>query len=160
MKYINWVHSDLENYLTVFFGIKDKHWKYTDKSKNIIEAINTDYMGDLLPGGTFAYTVQYQKNDPSFGPQFDYIQKYITNKDRSKSAGTAAVDYLFDSKTLKDNIPTAGDITRMMEQELIKFITGARPIGEYDKFIDELNKAGLDKWIETYTAEYKRVKGK
>ncbi len=160
MKYINWVHSDLENYLTVFFGIKDKHWKYTDKSKNIIEAINTDYMGDLLPGGTFAYTVQYQKNDPSFGPQFDYIQKYITNKERSKSAGTAAVDYLFDPKTLKDNIPTAGDISRMMDQEIIKFITGARPIGEYDKFIDELNKAGLDKWIETYTAEYKRVKGK
>ncbi|WJH36706.1 extracellular solute-binding protein [Paenibacillus sp. CC-CFT747] len=160
MKYINWVQSDLENYLTVFFGIQGKHWKYVNKEKHIIEAINTDYMGELVPGLSFAYTVQFQKNDPSFGPQFDYIQNYITNRKRVKPAGTAEVDYRFDAKTLQQNIPTSGDISRMMDQEIIKFITGARPLSDYDKFVEELNKAGLDKWIETYTAEYNRVKGK
>lgn len=159
MKLIDWVHSDIENYFLLFFGIEGKHWKYTDKSKRIIEGLNTDYMGDLIPGLTFAYTVQYEKNDPSFGPQFDYIRKYITNMDRVKKSALADVEFRFDTKAINEKVPTSGDITRMIEQETIKFITGARPMEEYGKFLDELNKAGLDKWIEAYTAEYNRVKG-
>ncbi|WP_409342016.1 extracellular solute-binding protein [Paenibacillus sp. MBLB4367] len=160
IKLIDWVHSDIENYFTLFFGIEGKHWKYTDKAKRIIEGLNTDYMGDLIPGLSFAYTVQYEKNDPSFTPQFDFIRKYITNMDRVKKIGLADVDYKFDTKAINEKVPTSGDITRMIEQETIKFITGARAIGEYDKFIEELYKAGLDKWIDAYTAENNRVKGK
>jgi ABC-type glycerol-3-phosphate transport system substrate-binding protein len=160
IKLIDWVHSDIENYFTLFFGIQGKHWKYTDKDKKMIEGLNTDYVGDLIPGLTFAYTVQYEKNDPSFGPQFDFIRKYITNMNRVKKTGLADTEYKFNAKTISEKVPTSGDITRMIEQETIKFITGARPIGEYDKFVEELAKAGLDKWIEAYTAEYNRVKGK
>ncbi|PYI57472.1 extracellular solute-binding protein [Paenibacillus flagellatus] len=160
VKLIDWVHADIENYFTLFFGIEGKHWKYADKAKRIIEGLNTDYMGDLVPGLTFAYTVQYEKNDPSFGPQFDFIRNYLTDMKRVKTSALADVEYKFDTKALNDKVPTSGDIARMIEQETIKFITGARPMGEYDKFVDELYKAGLDKWIEAYTAEYNRVKGK
>lgn len=160
IKLIDWVHSDIENYFLLFFGIEGKHWKYTDKSKRIIEGLNTDYMGDLIPGLSFAYTVQYEKNDPAFGPQFDFIRKYITNMNRVKKSSLADVEYKFDTKAINDKVPTSGDITRMIEQETIKFITGARPMDEYNKFIEELNKAGLDKWIEAYTAENNKVKGK
>lgn len=160
IRLIDWVHSDIDNYFTLFFGIEGKHWKYVDKSKHIIEGINTDYMGDLVPGLSFAYTVQYEKSDPAFTPQFDFIRNYITDPNRVKPTALASVEYKFDTKTLNDKVPTSGDLNRMIEQETIKFITGARPMSDYDKFIDELYKAGLGQWIEAYTAEYNRLKGK
>lgn len=160
IKYINWLQSDLENYLTAFFGIKDKHWKYVDPQKKIVEGLNRDYVGELITGGSFAITVQYRKNDPVAAPQFDYMQKYITNMKRVKKPALLDVEYKFDPKTISQKVPTLADINRMIEQEVVKFIMGARPIADYDKFLQELNKAGLDKWIDAYTSEYNRVKGK
>lgn len=160
IKYINWLQSDLENYLTAFFGIKDKHWRYVDPEKKIIEGLNRDYIGELITGGSFAITVQYRKNDPVAAPQFDYMQKYITNMKRVKKPALINEEYKFDQKTISEKVPTLADINRMIEQEVVKFIMGARPIAEYDKFLQELNKAGLDKWIEAYTSEYNRVKGR
>ncbi|MDF2725953.1 MAG: transporter substrate-binding protein, partial [Paenibacillus sp.] len=159
IKYIDWLQSDIENYLTAFFGVKDKHWKYTDPQNKIMEGLNRDYIGEYITGGSFAITVQYRKNDPVAAPQFDYMGKYITDMTRAKKPSLLSVEYKFDQKAISQKVPTLADITRMIDQEVVKFIMGARPISEFDKFLQELNKAGLDKWIDAYTSEYNRVKG-
>lgn len=159
IKYIDWLQSDIENYLTAFFGVKDKHWKYTDPQNKIMEGLNRDYIGEYITGGSFAITVQYRKNDPVAAPQFDYMGKYITDMTRVKKPSLLSVEYKFDQKAISQKVPTLADITRMIDQEVVKFIMGARPISEFDKFLQELNKAGLDKWIDAYTSEYNRVKG-
>ncbi|GGD51859.1 extracellular solute-binding protein [Paenibacillus nasutitermitis] len=165
MKYINWVYSDLNNYMLVFFGIKDKHWKWVDESKHTFEGIGDKvYYGDYLAAATFAYTVQFtsfSKDFPDKGgysPDSEYINKYITNFSRVKKPGTFEYDYKFDQKEITAQIPTLNDFNRMMEQEVVKFVVGARPIAEYDKFLEELNKVGLDTWVKAYTSEYNKVK--
>ena len=59
---------------------------------------------------------------------------------------------------IADAVPTLTDIERMIEQEIGKFVMGARPLSDYPKFLNELNAAGMEKWIEAYTKEYNAVK--
>ncbi|MDF2647315.1 MAG: extracellular solute-binding protein [Paenibacillus sp.] len=158
MKYINWLHSDIENYFLAFYGIKDKHWKYVDEKNHVLETLNTDYAGEMVLGSTFAYTVQFETKDPVNAPQFDYMRKYITNTNRAVMPGDAKESYKYDNVVINQQVPALSDLNRMMEEEVTKFIMGARPISEYDKFLQELNKAGMDKWIEAYTAQYMKVK--
>lgn len=158
MELINWAHSDIENYFLAFYGIEGKHWKYVDKANHIIERLNRDYLGDLQIGSSFAYTVQHALNDPASKPANDYIKDYITKTSRMKMPALLDYDYKFDQKAIADKIPTLNDINRMMEQEIVKFVMGARPIGEYDKFLQELSKTGVDNWTQVMTEQYNSVK--
>lgn len=158
IKYINWLHSDIENYFLAFYGIKGKHWRYVDEKNHVLETLNNDYAGEMVLGSTFAYTVQFETKDPVNKPQFDYMRKYITNTDRAVMPGDANEAYKYDNVAINEQVPTLSDLNRMMEEEVTKFIMGARPMSEYDKFLEELNKAGMDQWIEAYTAQNKKVK--
>lgn len=158
VKLINWACADIENYLYMYGGIKDVHWRYVDEKENIVEALNQDYIGEYLFFAAFAHTVQYMFDDPKSRFEFEYLRKYATAYDRVKKAFDHGVRY--DNAVLDEKVPNRGDIERMRTEEIIKFITGARPISEYDNFIEELYKAGLDKWIETYTELYKAETGK
>lgn len=158
MKYMNWLHSDIENYMLAYFGIEGKNWKWVDKSKLVYEKLNRDYLGDLIAATSFAYTIQFRDTSPQTAPAFEYYQKYLTNPKFGRKVALFDVEYKFDAKAISDAIPTLNDINRMIEQETIKFLMGARPLSEYDSFLQELNKAGLDKWIAAYTAEYTKNK--
>jgi putative aldouronate transport system substrate-binding protein len=154
VKLINWACEDIENYLYCYGGMKDVNWKYVDKDNNLVEALNTDYIGEYLYFSAFAHTVQYMYNDPDSRFEFEYLRNNATAYDRVKKAFDHGI--LYDTAVLDEKIPNRGDIERMRNEEIIKFITGARQISEYDKFIEEMKKAGLDKWIDTYTELYKR----
>ncbi|GGD50880.1 extracellular solute-binding protein [Paenibacillus nasutitermitis] len=158
IKYIDWLHSDIENYFLAFYGIEGKHWKYVDKEKRVLETLNTDYAGEFVIGSTFAYTVQFESKDPVNAPQFDYMRKYITDTKRALMPGDAEEAYKYDNALINEQVPALSDLTRMMEEEVTKFIMGARPMSEYDKFLQELNHAGMDKWIEVYTDQNMKVK--
>ena len=75
---------------------------------------------------------------------------------RSKMQVDAGVVY--DPEVIQQKVPGYADLTRMIEEEETKFITGARPLSEYDGYIKDLYKAGLDKWIEAFTQMYKKQK--
>ncbi|RAV18746.1 extracellular solute-binding protein [Paenibacillus contaminans] len=158
MKLLNWVHSDLENYLLLFYGIKDRNWKYVDEKNHVLEAINKDYVGELLLGDTFAYTLKYMLNDPIGKPEMDYLMEYSGDTSRVKKSGISDVSFKFDQAEIASSLPNRADLQRMMDEEVVKFIIGARPMSEYDKFLQGLNDAGLSKWIDVYTDQYNKAK--
>ncbi|MBP1989471.1 extracellular solute-binding protein [Paenibacillus eucommiae] len=159
IKLLDWVHSDINNYLSIFYGIKDKHWRYTDEKNHVFERLNQDYVGEFLTGSTFAYTVQFAPSDPASKPEFDFLGKYSGDTSRVKKAFTLDAAYRYDQKEITEKLPNKADIKRMIGEEVTKFIMGARPISDYDKFIQELYTAGLDKWIEVYTDQYHKAVG-
>jgi ABC-type glycerol-3-phosphate transport system substrate-binding protein len=164
MQYLNWIQSDLHNYLTIQHGIEGVHWRYVDKEKNLIEKLNTDYLGDFTAGTSFAYTVQFAIYNDAF-PELDgytpdgaYIRDYITDTTRVKRPALFDAEYRFNQQKLAEQIPTSADIKRMIDEEIVKFVMGARPMSEYDQFLEDLKKADIDNWIKVYTEEYNRVK--
>ena len=64
-------------------------------------------------------------------------------------------DVPYDRTAIRDAFPGEPDFERFVEEESIKFITGARPIVEWGNFVDEMNNAGLEQWSELYTQQYR-----
>ncbi|MBP1991405.1 extracellular solute-binding protein [Paenibacillus eucommiae] len=158
IKLINWIYSDIENYNLLFYGIKDRHWKYVDEENHVMEQLNQDYAGEFLTASTVAYMKMTSFSDPAQKPEYDYLSTYSGDTSRVKKGTTADRSFLYDYKLISDSLPNQADITRMTYEEIVKFITGARPMSDYDKFIEELYAAGLDKWIEVYTEQYNNAK--
>ncbi|MCU6709716.1 extracellular solute-binding protein [Paenibacillus sp. J5C_2022] len=160
MRYLDWLLSDVENYLTAFWGIPGKHWEWTDKEKGVYRRINQDYQGEFMTGFSFAMTVQFREEDPKSNDQWvrPFFAQYLTETEKVKYEGTFDVSYLFDKAKIGEQVPTLSDIERMIEQEVTKFVMGARPLSEYPNFLSQLENAGINKWIEVYTKEYNALK--
>lgn len=156
MKFINYQYQDLPtNTLMAAFG---NNWKYVNGSKSEIELLSKElsYAGEYMVSLGIATENKYMFNDPVKKMHADYLNKEALNLSVAKMPVDATV--MYDKKALQENIPTLGDLDRLRSEELVKFVTGARPISEFDKYIDQLYKAGLDKWIAEYTRQYNERK--
>ena len=54
---------------------------------------------------------------------------------------------------IAEEVPSLGDIHRMIAENFTAFYIGERPIDEYDKFLEELNDAGIQDWIDAMTRQ-------
>jgi putative aldouronate transport system substrate-binding protein len=156
MQFINHQYQDIPtNSLTAAFGT---NWGFVGSSKFDIELKNKDimYAGEYMVSLGTATETKYAFLDPVKKMHADYLNNDLMKLDVAKMPVDATI--MYDKKMLQDNIPTLGDIDRLRSEELVKFVTGARPIGEFDKYIDQLYKAGLDKWIAEYTRQYNEKK--
>jgi hypothetical protein len=162
VRFIDWSQQDFETYVTVNTGFEGIHWEYVkDTEPWIIRRLENDqpYIGEFQPHLSFAFTVRHSSvtDSPSGDMAIEFLQKYIPQLDLSKKAGDFSIAPLYDQEVLQAEIPNEGDIDRMREEEIAKFIMGIRPLSEYDDFIEEMYDAGLQKWIDGYTKEYNRL---
>ncbi|MBC8551208.1 MAG: extracellular solute-binding protein [Candidatus Brocadiales bacterium] len=165
MRFINWSQQDFNTYYSVNNGFEGTHWEYVkDSEPFIIQKLEADkkYIGEFQPHLSFAFTVKASSitEDPSALLATEFLQKYIPQLDLGKKAGDFGVAPLYSSESIQAAVPNEGDINRLREEEVTKFIMGIRPLSEYGDFIDDMYDAGLQKWIDAYTAEYNRVTGK
>jgi ABC-type glycerol-3-phosphate transport system substrate-binding protein len=156
IRFINDQYKDIPtNSLTAAFGM---NWSYVGDSKFEVELKDPEltYAGEYwLSLGTPIETA-YAFKDPIKQMHAEYLNKELLQLDTAKVAVDAAI--MYDKQQLQDNIPTLGDLDRLRSEELVKFVTGARPISDFDKYIDQLYKAGLDQWIAEYTKQYNEKK--
>ena len=155
-KLMNWEFENIENHLTVLLGIKDKQWKWDDQEKQVVEVINSDYIGEFVMGQGIKNEVNIAFSSKELEFTYDYIRKFDQNFDIVKKPFDFGICY--DTRIMSDKVPVLGDLKRMIDEGIAKFVTGARPISEYDKFIDELYKAGMDQWINNLTEQYNQLK--
>lgn len=156
IQFLNYQYKDLPtNAITAKFGL---NWKYVDDKKFNIEVMDKEvlYAGEYSVSLGLATEAKYAILDPVRQKHADYLINEATKLDTAKTPIDSAIVY--NKAELLQNIPNSGDLTRLCDEETVKFITGARPISEWDNFIDQLNKAGLDKWINEYSRQYQKLK--
>lgn len=157
IKLVNWAHQDLDNYYTIQYGVEGTHWDYANEDKTYIVERNPEkktYFSDYnFALGCMEYRVD--RDNPNVTRHQQYLFDDILNYDRAVKS--LDFDIFFDSELLKEDIPTLSDINRMMEEEIIRFITGVRPMSDWDNFIDDLYEIGMDTYIEVYTREYNKL---
>lgn len=157
IKLVNWGYENLDHYYTLQSGIEGVHWDYANEEKTYIKERNPDaktYFGDY----NFALgCMEYEagKDDPAATVH----QKYLFNNILDYDRGIKGLDYdiYYDTELLQQDIPTMSDINRMMEEEIVKFVTGNRPLSEWDSFIADLYQIGMDNYIDVYTREYQKL---
>jgi ABC-type glycerol-3-phosphate transport system substrate-binding protein len=171
IKYVDWIYSggpdDVTNYLIASWGIPGEDWEWVDKTEKIArqfsagssvceEKYSRDYQITLgLGPETWATAVKIEQDDGSifWNRHWKHINTYWNQYD----GGRMPVDFdvPYDRTAIRDSFPGEVDLERFLDEESIKFISGARPLSEWSSFVDDLNGAGLDRWSELYTEQYR-----
>ncbi len=168
IRYIDWVQSDMTNYKTVQSGFENDAWKYVQQNpdgtaviQGLWSADEIKYNGEFFAGGSFAYTVRMQAINAKGEVPMDirYISDYITRADITKMTSSNGFGFRIDLTKIDEAGVSRTDMTTYIEGETVKFIMGSRPMSEWETFLGELDKVGLQKWTEAFTAEYNAAKG-
>lgn len=87
------------------------------------------------------------------------LPEMIANKDVIRPFLVPDEKLMIPNFTEEENIQLstyATDIEAFTDEQIVKFITGARPIGEWEAFVETLGKMKLDKYLAIYQAAYDR----
>lgn len=157
VRYVNWICEEPENFLNVWKGQENKHWKYVDKENKVIEIIDTDsYLGDFIGSlGTPVETL-FSLNDQSSALHDSWLRTKLFEFDGT--VGQTGWDLVFDEIAISDKVAEKGDIDRMISEEVVKFITNVTPMSQWEDFIESLHNIGIDKLNDAYTEQYADLK--
>ncbi|MBP1991397.1 extracellular solute-binding protein [Paenibacillus eucommiae] len=155
MTFFNWSVTNKTNNNVINFGLPNKHWKWLEENKGIIERISgadKQYSGmySLVQGGL----KMASSDNTHLGKLWSDFYKYVSDTSLDlKKPGDYGTNY--DEAKIRESVPSAGDIDKFKDKWLVKFITGQEPLTKWDAFILDLRKMGLDKMIEERTRQYK-----
>ena len=185
MKYINWQYENWSNYYTTMWGLEGYHWQFDPKDpKAKTETYTTtgwkDEKGTAMyktKDGELSYdnTIAYYSNFTTsvglptevLGISYDqwgrqnmhnlWLQKHLDDFDVTNEPG---IEYgiVWDTVALKANVPSYSDITTYVAEQLPKFFIGERDLSQWDAFIEELNRFGLQDLCKEYTRQYELLK--
>jgi hypothetical protein len=120
----------------------------------------------MFVGGTFDFVSVYsnggyfEKPDDSETNVWTrwYYDKWFYLPESEYGNTYAPLDdkYALDSASLKA-VDVLTDVNTALEEAKIRFITGSRPLSEWDDFLDELGDIGMNKIIEEKTEYFNKV---
>lgn len=142
LELFDWMYKDQDTYNFCVYGVEGKDWEYNEDGT--IKKLVTDSFFD----GWFMQAMEYNIYDKELSQEA--IKAYETNDNGSLLSKTAG--FSFNSE------PVASELAMMTAvwTELIEPMTlGILDYDEnYDKMIQQLKKAGLDKYMEEYQRQY------
>ena len=181
LKFINWQYESWENYYTATWGLKDYMWRY-DPNDPLAEtetftttgwtdengtAMYKTADGELSYDNTLAYYSDFCTSiglpTEVLGKKYDasgkqnmhnfWLANHLDDFDVTNEPG---IEYgiVWDTVALKDNVPSYTDLTTYVSEQLPKFVIGERDIAEWDTFLSELDKMGLNDLCQEYTRQY------
>jgi putative aldouronate transport system substrate-binding protein len=167
IKYADWQYAGLPddptNFITAVWGIEKVDWEWVDKAKRIYRAIvpsstkcedkyARDYCVSLgLPETMCAPIGANGQLDRHYG----WLMTSWNDFDTAKMPIDADVPY--DMTVVTKKAPKSADLSRLFNEETIKFITGARPLSEWSAFQKQAEDAGLKEWSQAMTDQYRAV---
>ena len=142
--------------MTARYGIKGTHWDYQDPDARSVEVYDSGYVSEyMLPN--LNIEIRYSVLDPARAWHVQYLGSTLIDLGDAKKPFDADISY--NLSRIADETPYLGDINRLVDEQTILFITGARPLDQFDDFINELNMAGIGDWVNALTAQYNAFAG-
>lgn len=159
IQFMNWVYdaNNLDNQLIARYGIPEEMWWYEDRDANVVDRdVNSGYVSEyMMPN--LNIEIRYSVLDPARAWHNQYLGTDLIYLDDAKMPFDADVAY--NLSRISDEVPTLGDIQRLLDEQIILFITGQRPLDQWDDFLGELTRAGIDDWSAALTAQYNELTG-
>jgi len=121
----------------------------------INDHIGNDYQG-LYAGPANESKFRVKDGSPLLQLHYDYISMQMDDFRYGKFPFTKGVR--FNRDLLNAACPRLSDINRMIEENLLGFLTGTRPLSRYDNFISQLYSLGFDKYIDELTRQFNEEK--
>lgn len=165
LKVIEWMYSDWNNFKVGMSGIEGTHWEYNAAYDNAKELhIATDLAEGSKYGKNFWFGIglPLEMDCVTYDPdgQRNMHNEYMGHQGNTFAAKAPYdININYDVTALKEAAPGYSDIMTALNEEQIKFVTGERDLGEWDKFIQELYDMGLQEYMDEYTRQYKAAAG-
>lgn len=169
IKVMEFLFSSWDNNYSCETGLKGIYWDFNTKdygeeatTRHIAYDLTTEpiYNGDFwFSIGAMEWDCVMYDADGVRNMQNYWINELQGHTSAAKLAFDADVAY--NTTELYSNVLNAADIETMVSEECVKFFTGERTLNEaeWQKFIDELNKNGMQEYCEELTRQYKEAKG-
>ena len=163
MRWVDYLFSP-EGSIQVRFGYENEDWKYTDSTKEHYVKIVPDGMnseeyrgGKVTPDcgtpvpviwDTDLLSKEYNANPPSTERLLSQVEKY-------RQFQKQAYPQLYFTTEQQEKLATLStDIKEYVKQMTAKFITGAEPLSNWDKYVDTMKKMNLDEYVKIYQDAY------
>ena len=145
-------------YLTTRHGIQGLHWEFADTVNDTgLSVLDDTYKGDLAVGVSIVNAVRSGAATPDRAEFYEFLGTDFWDFSRVKRPFDW--DVVYDPGQLLENVSAYNDIDRMIQEETVKFITGARSLDTYDGFVADLRRLGVDTLVAELTRQYRLAKG-
>ena len=147
---------DVAGYVTTRHGIEGKHWEWADINSykfKLLDGAKDDFDTQFSVGIAIVNAIKGGSPSPDRDWMYDFLANDYWDFDRVK----LPVDWntVYDNTEILDTVDGYNDLTRMIDEETVKFISGVRPLSEYDDFVPDLYKLGMNDLISELTRQYK-----
>lgn len=165
LKVIDWMYADWENFKVGYSGIRGVHWDYDYSYENAEElhiTKNLEATSSYNSNFWFGIGLPMEKDCVTYDPDG---QRNMHNEYMGHQGNISAAILPFDlninynTTEINENCMGYADIQTALNEEQIKFVMGARDLGEWDQFIDELYDMGLQDYIDELTRQYNLAVG-
>ena len=146
---------DVAGYVTTRHGIEGRHWEWVDIDSykfRTLEGAKEDFDTQFAVGIAIVNAIKGGSPSPERDWMYDFLANDFWDFDRVKLP--MDWDVVYDNTQILDAVDSYNDLSRMINEETVKFITGARPVSEYDDFVSDLYKLGMDEYIAELTRQY------
>lgn len=165
MRLMNWEFDPAnggENVVTAVYGIQGVDWEWVDPiERYFVRRLRTEpgqiYAGELSVSTSLVTSVWYAPDDPELRRHYVHMRQY--QNDYTNGKMPVDFDVTYDITRIRNNVESFDDIQRMIDEETVKFITGARPMAQWNQFIDELRRIGIEQLYQEYTLDYRAARG-
>ncbi|MEM7533363.1 MAG: extracellular solute-binding protein [Chloroflexota bacterium] len=159
IQFMDWVFdaNTTDNQLTARYGIKDEMWWYEDEEARTVDRDpDSGYVSEYMMPNLNA-EIRYSVLDPARAWHLEYLGGQLITLDDGKMPFDADVSY--NLSRVADEVPTLGDLNRLLDEQTVLFITGQRSLDEWDDFMADLERAGMEDWITALTTQYNELTG-
>ena len=159
IRFMNWVYDadSVENQLVARYGIPERDWWFVEGEENVVDRDpNSGFVSEFMMPN-LNIEVRYSVLDPARAWHLEYLATELQYLEDAKMPVDAT--YAFDETRIAEEVPSLGDINRLIDEQLILFVTGARPLDQWDSFIEDLYRAGMEDYITALTAQYNLFAG-
>jgi putative aldouronate transport system substrate-binding protein len=157
------------NHLSGWLGIRGYNWDFTDETKQSVNYFIPEDLKEEAGNKTEAEFRVY-RIAPSMGPRAAVLW-FIPESGGTKMKSEQSIMNLF--PYMKESFPASAlkfteeendvisnrftDIETYVNQKLAKFIVGDEPMSNWDNYVAEVKRMGIDEVIEVYQASYDRL---
>jgi putative aldouronate transport system substrate-binding protein len=143
------------------FGIEGESYEIVDGKPQFTEKVTKDERGmtqalrdwcgaSAMPVGLQMEAFVRAKNNPACG---DSVDEWVKNQDAAKYY-VPGLPLTADEQTANKDITTA--LNTYVQEQTVKFIMGDRSLDEFDAFVAELEKIGLNDSLKISNDAYAR----
>jgi len=160
VEYMNWLYTD-DGILVSNYGIEGDGFEYDENGKPQY----TDVI--MEPGNLPVFVATFLHTSlvgtPYYNTTERKIASFTTEAERECIdvwlTGRTGADIYHGKLTVDESEEynrTVSDIATAAAEQSLRFVTGDRPLSEYDSFIEDLKSMGLDRLTEIKQAAYDR----